>query len=252
MKTEVLLNGKSYQADLTQPIDCSIPIIPNEVGPNCFYAPMPEASPLRAGDFVGSLEAGAPVNFYNLKINPHGNGTHTECLGHVHPGAHYVNQYLRDFFFPALLISLYPEQQDSGDRVITVSKFKQVLGDTPLPKALILRTLPNTEDKKTRVYSGTNPPYFEPQLLSYLASKGVFHLLTDLPSVDREQDDGKLSAHKAFWKIPEAIRTEATISELLFIPDLAQDGYYLLQMNILNLQLDVSPSRPVIYKLQES
>jgi len=250
MHSVVNIHGQSYKADLHHPIDCSIPLVPNTMGPNCFYAPMPEASPLKSGAFVGSLEAGAAVNFYNLTINPHGNGTHTECLGHVYPGQHYIGTYLKQFFFPALLVSLYPEQQESGDRVITLSNFRKVVAQETLTDALLIRTLPNTEDKKTRIYSGSNPSYFEPELLTYLASEGVLHLLTDLPSVDPEEDEGLLSAHKAFWKIPDAIRTEATISELLFIPEQAKDGFYLLQMNVLNLHLDVSPSRPLIYKLQ--
>lgn len=79
---------------------------------------------------------------------------------------------------------------------------------------------------------------------------GIRHLLIDLPSVDREKDEGKLSAHKAFWNYPgDAVRHDATITELIFVENSVQDGLYLLNLQLLNLQLDVSPSRPLLYKL---
>ena len=33
--------------------------------------------------FTGSVAEGGSVNFRNIAFNPHGNGTHTECLGHI-------------------------------------------------------------------------------------------------------------------------------------------------------------------------
>ena len=42
-----------------------------------------EYTPVVAGDFVGSTASGGPVNFFNIRVNPHGNGTHTECVGHI-------------------------------------------------------------------------------------------------------------------------------------------------------------------------
>ena len=47
---------KTFQADLSQPIDISIPL---EEGPdtvNCFYAPLMETAPVIAGDFIGSTQ----------------------------------------------------------------------------------------------------------------------------------------------------------------------------------------------------
>lgn len=42
------------------------------------------------------------------------------------------------------------------------------------------------------------------------------HLLLDLPSVDREQDGGKLLAHNAFWNTSKNVRYGCTISEMIF------------------------------------
>ena len=31
----------------------------------------------------GSVAEGGSVNFYDIDFNPHGHGTHTECIGHI-------------------------------------------------------------------------------------------------------------------------------------------------------------------------
>ena len=117
------------------------------------------------------------------------------------------------------------------------------------PEALILRTLPNHKAKRRRAYSGTNPPYLEPALAQYLAGQHLEHLLLDLPSVDREVDGGALLAHHAFWQYPHATRPQATITELIFVPDELEDGLYLLNLQITSLELDASPSKPILYAL---
>ena len=252
MKGTVIIEGKSYTVNYSEPIDISIPLIPNEVGPNCFFAPPPEAEPLRSGDFVGSVKAGSPVNFYNLKINPHGNGTHTESYGHLSEDQFPIRKALKQFVFPCRLISVFPEKRKNGDRVIMKETVEQALEGNYTPEALAIRCLPNSEVKLAFSYSGTNPPYFSVDAIQYLVQEGVQQLLVDLPSIDKEEDEGMVLGHKAFWKYPASIRTDATISELLYIPDSVKDGLYLLHLYVLNLELDASPSRPVFYTLKES
>jgi kynurenine formamidase len=99
-------------------------------------------------------------------------------------------------------------------------------------------------------YSGTNPPYIESDALSYLISCGVKHFIIDLPSVDREEDEGKLAGHKAFWEYPETLNKNRTISELVYIDNEIIDGFYLLNLQIASFGIDVSPSKPVLYKLE--
>jgi arylformamidase len=112
---------------------------------------------------------------------------------------------------------------------------------------LIIRTLPNDKSKLTRNYNKTNPPYLEESLATYLNKQGIFHLLVDLPSLDREEDGGKLSAHKAFWGIPNKLRPSATITELIYVPNEVKDGTYLLNLQIAAFELDATPSKPVLY-----
>ena len=108
--------------------------------------------------------------------------------------------------------------------------------------------------KKRTHYSGFNPPYMAADAMEYIVSCGVEHLLIDLPSVDREEDGGKLLAHKAFWKYPETKqdrREKCTLSELIYVDNGIKDGFYLLNIQIASFEIDVSPSKPVLYELKE-
>lgn len=238
----------TYKADLNKPLDISIALKDGMDNPNCFYAPYPEMSPVQAGDFIGSTQKGGVVNFFNITFNPHGNGTHTECVGHIAKEPYRINESLRSFHFIAKLVSLYPSRLDNGDRRIELQQIKDILHPGEV-KALIIRTLPNEDWKQRHSYSGTNPPYIHEDAISYLVDCGIEHLLVDIPSVDREEDGGLLSAHRAFWIYPDNVRENCTISELIYVQNDIKDGLYLLNLQVANIELDVSPSKPVLFAL---
>jgi len=260
MKVKFQHQEQSFEADLSKPFDISIPIKHGQENPNCFWAPYPWFEPYKAGSFVGSTKVGAPVNFYNIKMNPHGSGTHTECVGHITKEKYSINDCLKKYWFVAELISVLPTKQENGDQVIQLETLQQALENKSNFEALVIRTLPNNDDKKTRVYSSTNPTYLDVKAMEWIVEKGVQHLLIDLPSVDREEDDGKLLSHHAFWNYPafgteatpadlEKVRANNTISELIFVPDEIVDGTYVLNIQIASFDLDVSPSKIVLYEI---
>ena len=116
-------------------------------------------------------------------------------------------------------------------------------------KVLIVRTLPNDTTKKNRQYSDTNPPYFTAEAIDYINELGVDHLMVDLPSIDREQDKGELVGHHRFWNYPEQPQTHKTISELLFIPTEAIDDRYMVNIQIMSIESDASPSKIMVYPI---
>jgi len=229
----------------SQPMDISLPLQSGADNPNAFYIAQPEFWPFVAGSFVGNVADGGACNVNNIRFSPHGNGTHTECVGHI--TAHFVSlqDCLKRFLFPAALISITPDKAASG-QIISLVALQLALGERR-PEAVVIRTLPNTAQKRRQQYSGTNPCYFAPEALAWLNEIGVLHLLTDLPSVDREEDEGLLLAHHTFWGYPKATRLEATITEMTFVPDGIQDGDYLLNLMIASFANDASPSKPVLY-----
>ena len=245
--------GRTYAYDPAAPIDISLPLAPGENQVNCFWAEPVQFDTIRVGSFVGSVALGGSTNYQRVHLTPHGNGTHTECYGHISPDpAATLNQCLRRFLFVARLVSAAPRPQPSGDLVVMLADVLAALAgqdDRSIPEALILRTLPNNVAKRSQQYSGTNPTYVEASLAHFLAENNVQHFLVDLPSVDREEDAGQLLAHHAFWQYPAQPRRDATITELIFVPDEVADGLYLLNIQITSLELDASPSKPVLYEL---
>ncbi len=248
MKAILDFNNTKVEVDFDNPLDISIPLTNGVDNPNCFYAPYPEFVPFRDGNFIGSTSEGSPVNFFNIKINPHGTGTHTECVGHISKEPYSINQCLKTFHFWAKLITLYPSYE-KGDRVITLTQMQSLVAENDGCEALIIRSMPNDDLKLKMNYSGSNPPYFHHTALEYLQEVGIKHLITDLPSVDRERDEGKLLGHKAFWNYPLNPMINHTITELVYVKNAIKDGLYLLNIHIASLELDASPSKLVLYKI---
>ncbi len=247
MLAEITYKGQTFRVDFSKPLDISIPLNGPSPMVTAWYVEPTKVEPVRMGDWVGSVKEGNSVNFNNIFFNPHGNGTHTECLGHITREAQSINQQLKAYFFLAEVITVQPEQT-AKDLVITKAQIESALTGKS-PEAIIIRTLPNEENKLHLNYSDSNPPYLEESAAHFIREKGIDHLLIDLPSVDREVDEGKLLAHKAFWDIDDTPRLHATITELIYVPDKIKDGTYLLNIQTAPFENDATPSRPVLYRI---
>lgn len=248
MIIKVFFDLNEYSIDLSKGIDLSIPIAPGK-GVNAFYIPDARFEPIRVGSFVGSVLEGGSANCENLFINAHGNGTHTECVGHISKERISINSSLKKFNFFAQLITVNAEK--INDDFIIQKNVLTNLKKTADVEALIIRCAPNDVDKLNKNYSGSNPTYLSHELTELIRKMGYKHLLIDLPSVDREEDGGQLLAHKSFWNYPENPQLNMTITELIYVPDVVEDGIYFLQLSIASLETDASPSKPIIYKMQQ-
>lgn len=252
MFAQIQHKGISYRADLEKPIDISIPLKGGTNQLSAWNVQPVKIEPVRMGDWIGEVNSGASVNFRNITFNPHGNGTHTECVGHISKENYSVNQCLKSFFFIAELITVLPSQQPNGDYVITGAMVKECMMGKKQREALIIRTISNPPSKMEIQYSGTNPPYLAEDAMQYIVSLGIKHLLIDLPSVDKENDGGKVMCHHIFWNYPAEPQTEKTITELIYVPNNVLDGTFLLNLQIAPFENDATPSKPVLYRLIES
>jgi len=240
--------GKTYKTDLDKPIDISIPLRAVSENVSAWYVEPPRFEPVRMGDWVGDVNQGGSVNFRNIFFNPHGNGTHTECVGHISKENYTINQCLTKFFFIAELVTVLPEEQADGDFIITKKQLETVLGENR-PEAIIIRTTSNPASKINAQYSNTNPPYLHHEAAAFIREAGIRHLLIDMPSVDKEKDGGKLLAHHEFWQYPHNTQLDMTITELIYVPNHVMDGSFFLNIQIASFESDASPSKPVIYQL---
>ena len=256
-------------------VDLSIPLEFDGPQPNHFGAPPARARPLAAGGFVGDTRQGGSCNCDVLELTPHCNGTHTECVGHVTGERMSVAERAREPLLDALLVSVETPAAEHcdetadpapqpGDRLVTAAALRQAAarlardGQPPASDALVIRTLPNDPSKRHRRYEGPAlPPFLSLEAVAWIVERDVRHLLVDLPSIDRSHDEGRLAGHRAFWGLAPgattaatAGRPEATITELIYVPDEVPDGRYGLSLQIAPFRLDAAPSRPLLFPLE--
>lgn len=268
-RLQLEFGARTFTADIGAGRDISIALNFDGPQPNHFGAIRASAEPMRAGDFVGDTRAGGSCNASVLRMNPHCNGTHTECIGHVTTARQDILAAAPPCLLPAALVSVRPESvSDSsegsrpppleGDKLITARALGQAMNKLPGGEypALIVRTLPNARGKRTREYTQSNShPYYSLAAIEMLVACGVQHLLVDTPSVDRFDDQGELAGHRKFWGLePGAVeagaasRSAATITEMIFVDDDLADGIYLMNLQIAPFVSDATPSRPVLFK----
>lgn len=249
MITIIQYNSRKLKIDLKQPLDISIPITGKDSNVNAWYISPPKIEPETIDGEIISVESGAVVNFNTITFNPHSHCTHTETVGHITEKVYSINKYLTQFFFLAEVVTVAPEKLGK-DYVISKKQLQFALGNKKRD-AIVIRTMPNTREKFSRQYSNTNPTYLLEDAAEYLKSKDIKHLLIDLPSVDKEQDEGELLAHNAFWNTSGKLRLDATITEFIYVSNKIEDGCYMLNLQIAPFENDASPSKPILYKVIE-
>lgn len=253
MELNCKIGNKVYQFDANVYHDISIPLKFNEKQPLNYGVNFASSKPL------GSVEKGDACNFDQLELVPHCNGTHTECVGHISKENIAIQNELKDVLISAALITVNPEKIKE-DLIITKNALSNAIGNLELHflEALIVRTIPNSNEKLTKDYNQEIPPYFSFEAMQLINSLKVQHLLVDMPSVDRIYDEGKLSNHHAFWNVKQGThhidantQNQKTITEMIFVPNIIEDGKYLLNLQIAPFLIDAAPSRPVLFPVKE-
>lgn len=272
MQARLEIGGRTLRVDLARPHDLALRLDPRGAHPRHFGAPAARAEPLEAGGFSGSVARGASCNCQVLTLIPHCHGTHTECVGHLTREPLDAYRTVPAGLIPAVLLSVTPAAAEGcgegtdpapqpGDHLITRGglghAWPQVAWEAA--RALVVRTLPNAPDKAWRTDDARPPPYLSMEAAQWLTARGIEHLVVDVPSLDRSEDGGRLSAHRIFFGLPPGIttlaaarRARSTVTELAFVPDAVSDGRYLLELQVPALAGDAVPSRPLLYAPEEA
>jgi len=278
LNARISVGNREVSIDLSKPVSLAIDLrFSAQPGqPRHFGAPAASSRPFAVPGFSGSVEHGASCNCQTLTLIPHCNGTHTECVGHLTREPADAYSIAPFGLLPALLVSIEPTSAEAsgestepppqpGDSLITkgaiLESWAKANANTNgpayfAPRALVIRTLPNSPDKQHRDYTDQTPPYLSREAASLLVERDIEHLVVDLPSIDRSHDEGRLTAHRIFFGLPrgsttlaQATRPRSTVTELAFIPDATPDGSYLLELQVPALSGDAVPSRPLLYRL---
>lgn len=269
---EFTTHGRRWQAHVSAAVDLAIALQFPGPQPRFFAADPAHAEPLRARGFSGSVASGSSCNCSVYTLAPHCHGTHTECVGHVTDNATALAGLTPVPPALALLVSVRPEPlgaaaaaadgvHDATDPVVTGALLATAAARWVCDPwtALVVRTLPNEPGKRYRPYAGPCPaPYFTGDAMRWVVERGVTSLVVDLPSLDRADDGGALAAHRVYWGLAPGVRDaqqarrgRALVTELAYVPDGADDGLYLLDLQVPAFATDAAPSRPVLHPVRE-
>lgn len=280
MKTSFTFNRQIYEADLETGVSIArVPHVSQAASVQAFDVGnlKIERTAFRDADFVGDVSAGGSCNVDVLKINPHCSTTHTETLLHIVDRQtwplekHSVAHVTFPIFIPCVLLSVEPAAGsdalnagqnywpniDSDDWVVTEASIEEGLkklhvepGLDGEPWALLIRT---PESGRWAYDSPGAVPYLTREAMTLISKSACRHLLVDLPSVDRRNDDGLLVNHHQFWNVDveggagEDLRGDRTITELVQVPKRLSDGVYLLDLQLIPLPTDATLSHPVLF-----
>lgn len=248
-------------------MEISIPLDFCGEQPNTYDVDKASAKAYKAGEFVGDTRQGGGCNFEEYKLIPHCNGTHTECVGHISYERISIDKTLKEVLIPSTLITLTPENsidtkdtyfpvKNDNDFLITEKILSECLknAESNFLEALVIRTVPNTIEKKSRNYMKEQPSFLSIEAAKFISKLNIKHLILDIPSLDRTFDEGKLTAHHIFWDVQlgshdveKENHSLKTITEMAFIPVEIKDGNYLLNIQIPGFNSDAAPSRLFLF-----
>jgi arylformamidase len=248
-------NSMPLAVNFDAAVSLALPLDFSQDHPRHFGAPLATSTPFRSGRFEGLVARGANCNCQRITLIPHCNGTHTESASHLTIEQRPLYEIVPTGPISALLLTVSPRRQmqtseDSlpaphdTDRLISRAGLLAAWQAAGAPRALLLRTGTS--------WSDATPPFLSRQLAQELVTRGIEHLVTDLPSVDRLEDDGLLTAHRIFFGLPpgstdlaQARRAQCTITELAAFPPELPDGPCAVQLQIPAFSGDAVPSRPL-------
>lgn len=270
----IMLNGKK----LGKVHDISLAVTFDEHAVAEFGANPAHKTPFKGHGFVGDVKEGGSCNCDMITFSPHLHGTHTECVGHIVADPVLVHEVLTQPLMLATLVTITPEASAQSsdtyvpelrpdDKLITKKALEKALSGKGRPagrpslqfasgdlqqqiaEALVIRTGWSNKDGL--------PPFFSIEAMEYVLTFGVQHLLVDMPSIDRMDDDGKMTAHHIFWGIKPGTHRLAgnapsakTVTELTHVAGHIADGRYGLNLQVAAFAADAAPSRPLLYEME--
>ena len=271
IRAAAVVDGVEFQVDFDTPHCIAIGLRFDGEQPNAFGLPPATAHPFAAGGFVGDTRAGGSVNCSVVTMAPHGNGTHTECVGHVVDERIDVHSVVESRLLTASLTTVelvpfgecdeaYVVPVGAGELVVTAAALSRALAKLPIAPntdAIVIRTnAPGNQ--RSMNWSATMAPFPTTAAMELLAAGPWQHLLIDLPSVDRADDNGLLANHRRWWGVAPGSKSAAsppsrrTITEMVAISAEVEDGAYALSLQVAPFVLDAAPSRPFLFPLFRS
>lgn len=180
-----------------------------------------------------------------LTIIPHVHTTHFETAQHY--GDQKVSSLMIARSIPPLLtcLTIHVEWTPAGPIKFSTPN---VRNGNVAAVLLCSGWIKHQIQQKAYDWTGFNPPYVSVEMMEQIqrAFPRIRLLLLDLPSVDPEDDGGRLLAHRAFLKQENRGLIEMCLVDRQLIQD---NTIYALFPNIAAIDTDGIPCRPILYRL---
>ncbi|MBU9810413.1 cyclase family protein [Rahnella sp. C60] len=259
-RIEIVYRGRTHIIHHQESIKLSAQLCFADNAVNLYgIAPAYEA-PLKYENSQARVTSGGACNASLISFVPHCHGTHTECIGHILPEIHNVADLSMPLFMAATLIHVslervskmkdrYNTHAEDNDWIITEEAINHAL--TPLGSDY-LQALVITTDDKSWLPDGNGAPYFSHQAMERVLQLGVQHLFVDIPSIDKLHDGGLMDNHRCFWGMadpcnPITERRQASVTELIQLPEGIFPGHYFISLQLPDLTGDALPSKPLLF-----
>ncbi len=250
--------GQRYSCDLSSGVSLARPITFEGSESNPWHADAATKDSVTFEGFVGSTKAGGSCNVDRLTVIPHCHGTHTETIGHLVDRDYFISKLSLPSLMPAIVVTALPVAAGS-----TAETYQPLLQreDMIVSEQQLSTAIKRYEDFVATaliVRTHSKDAFFSNEAMATIADAGFEHLLIDLPSVDRLNDDGILSNHRIFWnlelgcrEVTSSSRVTHTITELIQVPDKIDDGPCLLSIQVPSIESDAAPSKPILYSITQ-
>ncbi|MFC1729022.1 cyclase family protein [candidate division KSB1 bacterium] len=239
--------------------------MPDTQATNAFSLPLIYSESVEFDNqFVGDVGRGGSCNVELISYVPH-SVTHIEASSHIlsyDSGSITVSDIPQEHLTGLAYLADLSHLSDEPGRLIEWAELKEKLDGIVLPVSMLaLKTkgslLPIDYDFSGKDYLAVDPAtaseihdYSHPSLQIQFNC-----LLLDLPSTDKEYDDGKLLAHRRFFGIPETGHS-GTNNEKRAIVELADfseldEGYYFVVITPSRFQTNAVSTGVSFWPLEE-
>ena len=220
----LIYNDKKYKLGEPRSISRGINIKQN-LQPNAFDLTKFSQTAFQNQFFTGDTGKGGSCNVNILNFTPH-NLTHIETPMHLKKEGIGLDEIPRsNLMGVSYLVDL--SNISFKDNCVKKEHIEQLdlLKDI---KILIVKTKYSELDQYFD-FSNTNPIHFDPKFMEWLTENfpNIKLLITDLPSIDKENDGGKLLGHKNYFNFNEHERGDKkAIVELAYCKGVESGIYY--------------------------
>ncbi|MFC1564588.1 cyclase family protein [candidate division KSB1 bacterium] len=244
-------------------VDRRVLFMPETRASGSFFLPEPSRETFEvSGQFTGDVDRGGVCNVEVISSAAH-NLTHIETSAHVL--SYGSDPFTVDEIPPEnlsgllYLIDLTDIPAEAG-RAIEWSDIKERLDGLTLPVTMLAIKTGSSLMEEDHNFSGEDFLCLSPE-----AAEGINNfrimvnrigcLILDLPSIDRENDEGKLLAHRKYFGIPETGHSGAdtekrALVELAYFSGL-DEGYYYAVITPARFQTNAVTTGITFWKLNE-